>query len=1690
MATSARYNEIKKRLQQQSGSVEQSNETQRSDRYNVIKSKLQKGGFSSDVDENYINSFLNDAKAFVQQTQQDYSGLNYATATDKVMQASRASTRDDLTTRAGQIRTYLNANKGTLDSGAYSSLIAQLDDFSNFQTESNNAFRNAIAYYSQWDTEGDYNAFVSGQEEYQKKLGADPAALEQELNELKAVQSEYEELKRKVQTLAPSQSAAETQRMGQIYQQYGDLDALISEKQAYLNNVQRIQKGVQLSGVIDPKSEYYDPDFASKTGYTSTESSVIGKLFSQYGLGYDDLVYEYINGGQNGMRDKILGKNASFSADTGSKTSDNWKIYDHMTEDEISIYNYYYNQGGKEAADEYLDSIQETLNYRSAQARYGKLEGNTALELLFGAEAGLDQFSSGVKSLFSGDDYTAPSDTQILSGMVREDLKDTGPQLPEWLGGASIGQAGYDMITTTSNMVPSILVSTALGTVNPALGSAAGSTLLGASAAGNAYQEKLNQGYSKEQAGAYGLMIGVSEVVLEKVLGGISKLGGGNLTKAATQNLSKVDNVLARFAKSAGGKVLMNAGSEAVEEGLQSVIEPYLWQAVSGKEASVEWEEALYSALMGFATGGVFEGVNVAATSKGNTFQQPQSTQQYVNDLLNDIIPATKNTAQTSAPTAQQGKLDVTQLFDDAIAEAQRTSGVPVVATPAKSVPNVDKTAGRKRSKVYTNTYKNATGEAVQSIGQTAQQLDPNIADYDPITEKESFTNAVQRLRTQDDINQQYQQLVSKEGWTGEDNDTAMLVMDHLRRKGDKERFRAMARAQRAQATRGGQLSQSFAKYTRTPTNAAATAMGTLDDYGPSDVPRKFWRGKEFDAWKGEVAASILDISNRIEEVDDGNTAGMRDVVRALANFRRTTAWFGASNNLTKIAERALSKVDYETAKDIAIAQLSQIPGDFKKRSAGEIVKTIRIYNMLSSISTVNRNIVGNASIGIVDAVSDSTVGRALDALVSLWTKKRTVGNDVTHAKTYFNAAAKAAEMASLCAELDIPMGSESRFSTGPTRTFSPQGGPVARFLSAYEKGMKYALEVTDKFFEGGTRSAVEESLRNLGAKSNLTEDQISALSQKAGQRRTFKDDRTIAKATKGVKNALNEFGTENIGLGDFAIPFAGTGSNVTQTAIDYTGGGAISGLYELAKIAKDVKNGKQVDVMRQRKAVTDAARSMTGIGLIAAFAALAVKGIIGVHDDGDKDERALDQSLGLSGAQFNVDAMLRAFAGEDTAWQDGDWTVSVDFLEPFNAQMYVGYILSQEDSVADMVKAYPKASVSGVAQSVLDMPMMQSLSDTVDLASGALESFAEGNDDAFSDAAGQMLGNYGSSFIPSWVRQTAHMTDPYYRDTTGNNAMEKAANQIKSNIPGLSQTLPKKYSGLGEEQLRHEGGLSGFFNTYINPGKISRISTSDIADSLDRISETTGKKTIYPDYIAPGSFTYTDENGAKQTVTISGKEMTETYQKTYGENVAGLYSDLLSMDYFNSLDAQTQASIMESAESYATKLARASISDYSEIPEYIKKKPADMSEAEAIVRQALVGTTTLYTDIPISSAVYVHDLLDSLKDLPRETKTDGTSYTNVRPIQQMEAVVADDKLTDYVDGLLRDIMPDSLEKKYDTALNKGISADDFVEGYRQYIDTTGEGKKQSLIRYYQRELGLSYAAAQKLYEIYNPPKK
>ena len=308
-----------------------------------------------------------------------------------------------------------------------------------------------------------------------------------------------------------------------------------------------------------------------------------------------------------------------------------------MSDDEVKLYNYIYNTKGEKKASQYLNDIAEGLNYKAAEKKVKENKGNTGREIFYGAESGLDQFRQGMRSIVNGivsggdsDEALPTSEIQYTGSMYREDLKDKGPKIL----GSSLGQAGYDMLNTSANMVPSIVVSTAIA--NPALGAAT----LGASAGGNTFNEAWKSGVTKSQAAAYGITNGLAEAGMQYFLGGISKLGGkeggsiilngvnkvtGGKVAAVT---SKVDAAISNAMKSDAMKVAYGTGKgiaksmfeEGREEYLQDALDPIFRNITMGENndslSAFVSQDSLYSGLLGAVSGGMFEGTNAHAEAK------------------------------------------------------------------------------------------------------------------------------------------------------------------------------------------------------------------------------------------------------------------------------------------------------------------------------------------------------------------------------------------------------------------------------------------------------------------------------------------------------------------------------------------------------------------------------------------------------------------------------------------------------------------------------------------------------------------------------------------------------------------------------------------------------------------------------------------------------------------------------------------------------------------------------------------------------------------------------------------------------------------------------------------------------------------------------------------------------------------
>ena len=652
MGVLERYNEKKRQ-----GSLEsQSSKSGVLQRYELAKKY---GKF--DVTQDNINAFINDANSFLSSAEEDYGGLGWGNASD--VYSARSSKSSELGYKSSAIRRWLDSQKDGLDEETYKSLTSTLDGIDSGVSTITNTFKSAVDYFSKFKSEDEYNEAVKKRQDYTASLDFDLEAGQAEIDGLKANRAEIDSLNAELERLAqfpttqgqkygnytapaanggilaPGLQAQElanrTARVNEINARLAelgaaeDLDATIAEKERYLNEARRLQEWQALGAVGDPDSEHYDPNF---------------EAFSLAGADtpYTDFGKKTLHNAGRGVSassiDKYRAAVVALYEHEGNATPEGYDKYGlidkyrGMDDTEFAVFAYYLEKDQREGtnlAEQYIDSIEESLNRREAEDRFANLEGKWALELLFGVEAGLDQFATGVENLFSQKDYIPATSTQMTSQLVREDLGQSDFKI----FGNTIGQTAYDAVTTTSNMLPSILASTAVGLVAPGVGQVVGAGLLSASAAGNGYAEMLNLGYTKEQARSYAALVGASEGLLQYAIGGIGKLGGKLTGKAVSNFVSKLDNAFARVAIKLGGEM----GSEFLEESIQTFIEPFLKELATGEEfESASWDEILYSGLLGALSAAGISGVTTVGGEALSNYKANTKYGGAAQDLINE----------------------------------------------------------------------------------------------------------------------------------------------------------------------------------------------------------------------------------------------------------------------------------------------------------------------------------------------------------------------------------------------------------------------------------------------------------------------------------------------------------------------------------------------------------------------------------------------------------------------------------------------------------------------------------------------------------------------------------------------------------------------------------------------------------------------------------------------------------------------------------------------------------------------------------------------------------------------------------------------------------------------------------------------------------------------------------------------
>lgn len=620
MSSTDLYNELMKKYSGSGGSNGQTAAQSTSDDSEQIYNSLMEK-YTKEVDEEYAKTFYDDYNRFLEEVKENTKGITYENG--KTIYESNAASLQDLIERSKVISNNISSNskateKQKKDAQNVVDTLNQIaKDLQNTQ-KMYSAYDSEEAYNSakqEYEWQNKYKNMDSGELEsilgsvadekekawldkyrqyldYEERRNLDKDAYDRETRILEKALEDYNYLSRW------EQDAQGKARLEEILSQYGSADEIgkkIDERNAY-----------SLAAKLIQEKE------AGKETYEAIREMADFEKFSQYDPAKQEIGYEYINA-DFAKREDLKQKYGQYVE--GFEDA----ALDSLSEEEKETYNYLMNTGNRQGAADYLKYLKEELGYRKAEEQFAGYDDHKFMEYVFGIEAGLDQARAGMQgfgNLIAGrEDYVPANYKQQLSGMIREDLGDGRVNLPGVLGGGTVGQAWYDAITTTANMAPSIVASTAIGLVNPAVGGYVGKAILGMTASGNAYQEAINSGFSKDQARGYGLAVGASEVIMEELLGGISALGKGKLSGAVIDNLNVYDNAVKRFCANIGGSLM----SEFGEEYLQEVLGPAIKNIFLGTHEDVKLvsADALYAGFLGALTAFVMETPTAAMDAIG-----------------------------------------------------------------------------------------------------------------------------------------------------------------------------------------------------------------------------------------------------------------------------------------------------------------------------------------------------------------------------------------------------------------------------------------------------------------------------------------------------------------------------------------------------------------------------------------------------------------------------------------------------------------------------------------------------------------------------------------------------------------------------------------------------------------------------------------------------------------------------------------------------------------------------------------------------------------------------------------------------------------------------------------------------------------------------------------------------------------
>ena len=441
------------------------------------------------------------------------------------------------------------------------------------------------------------------------------------------------------------------------------------------------------------------------------------------------------------------------------------------------------------------------------------------------------------------------------------------------------------------------------------------------------------------------------------------------------------------------------------------------------------------------------------------------------------------------------------------------------------------------------------------------------------------------------------------------------------------------------------------------------------------------------------------------------------------------------------------------------------------------------------------------------------------------------------------------------------------------------------------ESGLETIRNATYKALDLGDSPFVKENfverlgsyIHAQGIKSvdDVPEEAIQTAWEEA-MKATYKDDSWAVKMLRGIKGGIEQIPGVGRPISQAVIPFLQAPGNIAARMVDYSPVNATKGVVD---IISGATSGSEQAV---RRGIDEAAKGLTGTGMIILGMRLKESGILTGDYSKDKDQRNFQKQNGFKPWALHI----------------GDKYFTYDWAQPFAEPMIIGTLLQDaidnsdqydsdilnyfgiDNDTADTVIGATKEGVKASVNSWFNASPLQGLAD---LMSGDYS----GSTDIAQNLFDVGVADFAGAFVPSIVNAAAKTNDITQRNTYDpSSQFATFLNQQAAKIPGLSEKLPSKYNTWGEEMQYAGSKGEAAAQRFVVPGEYGTDSNDSVDVEINRLFNDTADAKVFP-------WTAANKVGDHK---LNNREVSE-YQRDMGQRSREIVEAFMNSSGYQSMD-------------------------------------------------------------------------------------------------------------------------------------------------------------------------------------------